>query len=53
MTTLTLYSIDNVIGGAFGTLIWAIQTAGAILGGLLALILLSILNRDNKLPDNG
>ncbi len=41
---LLLYGINEVIGGALGTMIWGIQTIGVFLGGIISLILLAIIN---------
>lgn len=42
---LTLYSVNETIGYAFGSVVWAAQMASVLIGGILTLILLAILNR--------
>lgn len=49
MGVLILYGIPDTIGGALGTLIWALQTVGALGGGIISLIVLSLMN--GKKPD--
>lgn len=41
---LLLYGVAEVTGGALGTMLWATQTLGVFLGGILALILLALTN---------
>src|SRR5690606_9355675 len=41
---LVLYGINEVTGGALGTMIWASQTIGVFLSGLISLILLALVN---------
>lgn len=43
MGILILYSIPDTIGGALGTMIWALQTVGALLGGVISLIVLALM----------
>jgi glycosyltransferase 2 family protein len=43
MGVLILYSIPDTIGGALGTMIWALQTVGALLGGVISLIVLALM----------
>jgi glycosyltransferase 2 family protein len=45
--TLLRFGIPNVIGLAFGWLIWAAQTGIVLLSGIAALLLLPIVNRKN------
>lgn len=45
---LLLYGINETIGGALGTLVWASQTSGVFLSGLLSLILLALTNPSKK-----
>jgi len=45
---LLLYGINEVIGGALGTMIWATQTSGVFLSGILSLILLALINPSRK-----
>lgn len=45
-STLALYGINEIIGGAYGTLTWALQTAGALGGGLFALVAINIFNKN-------
>jgi uncharacterized protein (TIRG00374 family) len=42
---LLLYGIAEVTGGALGTMIWGVQTAGVFLGGVISLILLALINK--------
>ncbi len=49
-STLALYGINEVIGGAYGTLTWALQTAGALGGGLIALVAINIFNKNRSQP---
>jgi uncharacterized protein (TIRG00374 family) len=51
-STLALYGINEVIGGAYGTLTWALQTAGALGGGLIGLIAINIINKNRLQPTN-
>ncbi|HWB64053.1 MAG TPA: lysylphosphatidylglycerol synthase transmembrane domain-containing protein [Chitinophagales bacterium] len=48
---LLLYGVDAVIGGAFGSVVWAAQTASVMLGGVISLILLAIINREPSLKE--
>lgn len=43
--TLSLYSIDKLIGYGFGWLAWSLQTAEIIVGGLLSFTLLPVINK--------
>lgn len=45
---LVLYGINEVIGGALGTMTWGTQTIGVFLSGLISLILLALLNPTKK-----
>ena len=45
---LALYGINEVIGGALGTVIWGAQTVGVFSMGIISLILLSLFNQKNK-----
>lgn len=50
---LLLYGIAEVYGGALGTMIWGIQTAGIFIGGILSFMLLALLNqKKNVQPAN-
>jgi len=46
---LLLYGINEVVGGALGTMIWGIQTGGVFIAGLISLALLSIMNPPVKI----
>lgn len=46
---LILYSVNETIGYAFGSVVWAAQMAAVLIGGTLTLILLAILNRPSSL----
>ena len=45
--TLTLYGITSIVGFALGWLIWGAQTFILLLAGIISLILLPLLNRNN------
>ena len=45
--TLSLYSIDKLIGYGFGWLAWSLQAIEIIIGGLLSLIILPVINKKN------
>lgn len=45
---LLLYGINEVIGGAIGTMIWGTQTIGVFLMGIISLILLALVNPSKK-----
>lgn len=45
---LALYGINEITGGALGTMIWASQTIGVFLSGLISLILLALVNPSKK-----
>jgi uncharacterized protein (TIRG00374 family) len=45
---LLLYGINEVIGGAIGTMIWGTQTTGVFLMGIISLILLALINPSKK-----
>lgn len=45
---LVLYGINEITGGALGTMIWASQTIGVFLSGLISLILLALVNPSKK-----
>lgn len=45
---LLLYGINEVIGGAIGTMIWGTQTIGVFLMGIISLILLALINPSKK-----
>ncbi|HUH74278.1 MAG TPA: lysylphosphatidylglycerol synthase transmembrane domain-containing protein [Chitinophagales bacterium] len=45
---LLLYGINEVIGGAIGTMIWGTQTSGVFIMGLLSLVLLALINPSKK-----
>jgi uncharacterized membrane protein YbhN (UPF0104 family) len=46
---LILYEVNETIGYAFGSVVWAAQMAAVLIGGSLTLILLTILNRPSAL----
>jgi uncharacterized membrane protein YbhN (UPF0104 family) len=46
---LILYGVNETIGYAFGSVVWAAQVAAVLIGGSLTLILLAILNRPSAL----
>lgn len=48
MGILFLYGIPETIGGALGTMIWSVQTAGALLGGIISLIALALMESNEK-----
>ena len=48
MGVLTLYGINEVIGGAFGTLAWGAQTVGVFIAGVTSLLLLALMNPKKK-----
>lgn len=50
--TLTLYGISEVAGLAFGWLIWSVQTMLLLIFGPLSLILMSVLNKKQKIESN-
>lgn len=50
--TLTLYGISEVAGLAFGWLIWSVQTMLLVIFGPLSLILMSVLNKKQKIDSN-
>lgn len=53
-SVLLLYGVDEVYGGAYGTLSWATQTVGALVGGLLSLLFINILNNKKvAVPNHG
>lgn len=41
---LLLYGVQEVIGGALGTMIWGVQTSGVFISGIISLILLALMN---------
>jgi uncharacterized protein (TIRG00374 family) len=45
---LLLYGIAEVTGGALGTMIWGVQTAGVFLGGIFSFILLVLINKKSR-----
>lgn len=45
---LLLYGVAEVTGGALGTMLWATQTLGVFLGGILALTLLALSNSKSQ-----
>ncbi len=46
---LTMYAVDPTIGYAFGSLAWATQMAATFAGGIISLILITILNKEPAL----
>ncbi len=48
MQTLLLYGISKPLGLALGWIVWTAQTIMIILFGLVSLILLTLLNKDNR-----
>lgn len=46
---LLLYGVNEIIGGALGTMIWGVQTAGVFIAGLISLVLLSLINPTVKI----
>lgn len=50
--TLTLYGVSEVAGLAFGWLIWSVQTMLLLIFGPLSLILMSVLNKKQKIDSN-
>jgi uncharacterized protein (TIRG00374 family) len=48
METLTIYSIAGPVGKAFGWLIWGVTTSIIIVVGLICLIVLPYINRNNN-----
>lgn len=46
---LLLYGVNETIGYAFGSVVWAAQIASILIGGTITLILLAILNRQPAL----
>ncbi|MDX2001552.1 MAG: lysylphosphatidylglycerol synthase transmembrane domain-containing protein [Chitinophagales bacterium] len=49
---LMIYGINKEIGYSFGWLVWSAQFIGIMVGGLLALIILPIMNPDVKPKDD-
>lgn len=45
---LALYGINEITGGALGTMVWGAQTIGVFLSGLISLILLALINPSKK-----
>ncbi|MCO5232694.1 MAG: flippase-like domain-containing protein [Chitinophagales bacterium] len=45
---LVLYGVNEVIGGALGTMLWVTQTLGVFLSGIISLILLALINPSKK-----
>jgi len=48
---LELYGINIGVGVAFGWVTWAVQTSLSIIGGVVSLLLLPIINRNEKTED--
>ena len=46
--SLAAYNISYPLGYAMGWLVWGSQTMGIIIAGIIALILIPILNKDQK-----
>lgn len=46
---LTMYGVEATIGYAFGSLAWAAQMAATFAGGIISLILITILNKEPAL----
>ncbi|MCO5231138.1 MAG: flippase-like domain-containing protein [Chitinophagales bacterium] len=45
---LALYGINEITGGALGTMLWGTQTLGVFLSGIISLILLALMNPSKK-----
>lgn len=48
---LMAYGSTEVIGWAFGNLVWAAQMASVLVGGLISLVLLAIINKEPSLKE--
>ena len=48
MAILSLYGIEETLGGAFGWVVWSSQTLMLLLVGLISMLLINLYNRKNE-----